>query len=797
MTPEQNQMIDLEADNLTDPVITENAKKVLENRYLDRDDEGKIIETPKGMFIRVAKAIAGAEETEEKQKYYAREFYDMMAELKFLPNSPCLMNAGRRLGMLSACFVLPVEDDLESILSTQKTLALVQRAGGGTGFSFNSLRPSDSIVGSSGGTTEGPLSFIGMYSGTTKAIQQGAFRRGANMGILGVRHPDVIKWITAKEDLTQLQNYNISIAMTDEFMEELEIHPNHQHTVSHDKWGNGNLWYNTMSDSFKAVKDSEGPPENGDTAWRWWTVQNTWDLICKRAHTTGEPGLFFIDEANRNNPIANLGKIESTNPCGEIPLHPYDACNLGSINLSKFYDVAGYVDWEELAQTVMTATRFLDNTVDVSVFPVPEITDMTQKTRRIGLGVMGWADLLFMCSIPYDSKRARDLADEIQHYIDKVAEKTSSELGAEKGNFGAWDGSLYGPGNSSTHGYGKPMRNSYRTTAAPTGTISIIANCSGGIEPLFALCFKRQVMPDSQGKFKTMYQTNDHFSKALFDVPTSLLTVDQSNTIQNHVEEHGSLEGIKGLNVPDNLKKIFVTSQQISMEDHVDMQIAWQKHVDSAISKTINLSHDAPLEEVSKAYWRAYYGKCKGITVYRDGCRDNVAGMKQPMSTGKTVEKQESEEAVCPIVGFDHAYKTSMKTQWGSLHVTIVVDDAGDPIEFFAQLGKAGDTIAADLEAICRFGSLALRKGASLKEVIDQAALIGSVDIMPSEHGKITSLPDALSKVLNKFLAKETKTAAEPIARSYGLVCPAEGCSGKLYMTEGCKRCTSCEYSAC
>jgi ribonucleoside-diphosphate reductase alpha chain len=803
MTPKNtNEMIESELNTLREPIVSENALKVLKNRYLAKDKEGKIIEDPKGMYIRVAKAIAGAEATEDKQSYYAWEFYDMMASNKFLPNSPCLMNAGRELGMLSACFVLGVEDNLVSILDTQRALALVQRAGGGTGFSFNSLRPSGSVVGSSGGLTSGPLAFIDAYSGTTTAIQQGAFRRGANMGILGVRHPDIIKFISHKQDLTKLQNYNISVAMTDEFMEELELHPNRQHDVSHPKWGEGSLCKNKITQEIKAIKKIGGSFEDiakeiEPNNWIPWTIKDTWDLICKRAHDRGEPGLFFVDEANRNNPIKNVGEIVATNPCGEQPLHDWDSCNLGSINLSKFYHVSTDVDWDELAKTVTSAVRFLDNVIDVNNYPLAKIEEVSKMTRRIGLGVMGFADLLFMCGIAYDSKEARDLADEIQSYISQVAEKISASLGKEKGNFGAWEDSTYG-----SKGLNLSMRNSYRTTVAPTGTISILANCSGGIEPIYALAFERNVMPDSEGNFTTMMEVNEHFKSAA----SNLIRKDDSwdalpEMLIRHVEGYGSLEKFDTSPWSNEVKKFketFVTAHEISMEDHVDMQIAWQKHVDSAISKTINLPHDAPVEDVQKAYMRAYMGSLKGITVYRDGCRDNVAGMKQPMSTSKTSETKEPVEVKQQgIVGFDNAYKTSMRTQWGSLHVTIVVNDTGDPIEFFAQLGKAGDTIAADLEAICRFGSLALRKGASLEEVIDQAALIGSVDIMPSEHGKITSLPDALSKVLSKFLAKETKTAAEPVARSYGLVCPVDKCSGKLIMAEGCKKCSICDYSAC
>ena len=823
----------LNLDDLDDPILTDNAIKVLENRYLKRDEEGKVTETPKEMFVRVAEAVASAEE-ENAQAYWAREFYDIMASKNFLPNSPCLMNAGRQLGMLSACFVLPIEDDLPSILDTQRSLALVQRAGGGTGFDFSRLRPNRSIVRSSGGTTAGPLSFIDAYSATTSAIQQGAFRRGANMAILRCDHPDVVDFINAKSDLSRWQNYNVSVGVTDYFMGCLKETPKSIHRVNHVKWGEGALFQsNGEVRACRIVKDAdyetfEVPEGNG--AWTHWTYQDTWDLICTRAWTTGEPGLFFIDHANRDNPIAHLGQIEATNPCGEQNLHAWDSCNLGSINL---YALAQAEDdgvdgvYDRLLSIVPTCIRFLDNVIDINNLPIPELREMSEKTRRIGLGVMGFADMLAHFGVGYDEEEALYIAKKLQKIISDTAYLTSEKLGEEKGCFGAWKGSSYDRGATYVDGYASeklpsiPMRNSYRTTVAPTGTISIIAGCSGGIEPLFALAFERNVMPDNDGKFVRMNELNQIFAEFLEHNKTKI-PEDVMRHVIAHAITHGSIFDLKvrepeeGENFEHlfniSTKRRFLVASDLEMEEHVAMQAAWQENVDSAISKTINLNTNATIEEVSRAYLLAYESGCKGITVYRDGCRDNVEGMKQPMSVRKEKVAPPSSIVGPKLTDFSKAVKGSLRTQFGTLHVNIVMGpDGKSPIEFFAQVGKAGDLIASDLEAICRLGSLYLRNGGTLEQVIDQLQNIGSTEIMPSPDGKIVSLPDALAKVLKKYLPvlyPSSDTQAEklvevcdslvtrPNLRNTGLVCPTCN-STAFHVSEGCKKCEACGYSAC
>lgn len=775
MTQTADQPKLLKRENLSDPIVSDNALRVLENRYLAKDDSGELMEDPKGMYIRVAEAIARAEKS-EAQAYYAREFYDIMASNQFMPNSPTMMNAGRRLGMLSACFVLPVEDSLEHIMGGNTATALIQRAGGGTGYSFSKLRPSGSIVKSSGGTTAGPLVFIDMYSATTSAIQQGAFRRGANMAIMRVDHPDVVAFIHAKSDLSRWQNYNVSISMPDWFMDALKEDPSQAHHVYHEEWGKGHLWADRETGDVVSVREEDVNREF-KVSHREWTIGETWDLICERAHATGEPGLFFPDKVNANNPILEaLGPIEATNPCGEQPLHSWDSCNLGSINLSKFFseDHEDGVNWDSLNAVVFTAVRFLDNVIEVNNYPLDEIRDRGQQTRRIGLGVMGWADLLFMLQIPYDSEEARRLGSKIQKFISDAAADCSSDLGKEKGNFGVWEQSDFGKKDI-------PMRNSFTTTIAPTGTISIVADCSGGIEPLFSLEFTRQVMQDQSGKHVTMTEYNKHYKKALD-------------------------EGWD----PKIMNSVFVTAQEIAPEDHVLMQAAWQEHVDSAVSKTINLDREATVEDVQDAYILAYNMGCKGITVYRDGCRDGVAGMVQPMSTKKTsapVEEQEEADTDEEFNGdYKEARRLKVKTQWGTLHVFVSVED-GKEIEVFAQLGKSGDLMHSDLEAICRLASCWLQSGAEIEEVISQLDGIGSSHVgIPGPHGQITSIPDAVCKALKMYVKKRQGVKVDSLTfqsnndkfnSDYGTPCPA--CEhGKLVFTEGCKKCSNdCGYSAC
>lgn len=826
----------LNLNDLPEPKVSENAKIVLRERYLAKDDEGQIVEDFTGMYARVAEAVAGAEsassslDDQAAKEYWAREFYDIMSQNDFVPNSPTIMNAGRRLGMLSACFVLPVEDDLVSIMDTQRAVALVQRAGGGTGFSFGRLRPDGSIVGSSGGTTTGPLAFIDSYSATTNAIQQGAFRRGANMAILPVYHADIIRFINAKANLDRWQNYNVSIAMTEEWMGCLLDTPNNQHRVGHPKWGKGALYQNVETGEVQAFRDTE---EVDRDIWSIWTYEQTWDLIATRAWTTGEPGLFFVDEVNKHNPLLNnLGPIEATNPCGEQPLHSWDSCNLGSINLANFYDVENNkVDYKRLRQVAKTATRFLDNVIEINNFPTPEFAQRSAQTRRIGLGIMGWADLLFAMEIPYDSGHARSLAKDIMKAIDEASTEASLELAEAKGAFGAWEGSTF-------EERGIKIRNSFRTTIAPTGTISIIADCSGGIEPIYALSFTRRVMPDSKGNFKVMVEFNKHFKNAVDNAP---LHEEDKQKILDYVQEHGNLHGYdwpvpmtdSEAEAIKTLREVFVTSHEITPTNHVLMQAAWQEHIDSAVSKTINLPNSSTVQDVKDAYMLAYESGCKGVTVYRDGCRDNIAGMQQPMSLRKEetpeVKEEVAEEPKFETVGeikydekFLPAYRMRVNTQWGNLHLFVVSDpDTRRETEIFAQLGKAGDLVAADIEGMCRMASRLLDKGGSLEEIIDQFKGIGSTHTgAMAPGGPISSVPDAIARGLEQYIAKKnppltkaaTETAAKLVAMdsaeeassksskdtflsAYGVPCSV--CNGKLVFQEGCKKCMSCGYSAC
>lgn len=1082
--------------NLPEPKVSENALKVLKDRYLAKNNLGQIVENPKEMYWRVAKAIAAVEKPEIRNSWTII-FYNMMSQNIFLPNSPTLMNAGRRLGMLSACFVLPVNDDLDDIFDSVKATALVQRAGGGTGFNFSNLRPSGSIVKSSGGTTAGPLSFIDVFSQATNTIQQGAFRRGANMGILNVDHPDIISFIKAKSDLKRWQNYNISVAVTSAFMDAVGSTPMQHHAVQHPEWGTGHLYKNDATGEVVAFTSNKSNP----TGFSKWTVGDTWKLICTRAWETGEPGLFFIEQANKNNPVAHLGKIEATNPCitgdtkiltingpisikdlvdgnctscngtgyhgedrrgnnidcsncnatgrkdkkhvqlfawdpesklpvirngycprltgynseiieiefdsglkvrctknhnfrtfrgdkieaqaltvgqsvrafsvskhrdghlrahgwvanktahqwvhrmvwetangeipegyvihhidnnpsnnelenlellsaydhqsehykdrkangfgregwktpevevnkkisntlstknhkviaikdaghenvynitvgdvhtyiivdpeykgegengvwsgivscncGEQPLHAYDSCNLGSINLAKFFKPTknctsgiNAFDSDSFKSIVSYAVRFLDNVIDANNYPLLEIEEMSKKTRRIGLGVMGFADLLFKMKIPYNSNEAYKLAREIGLQLSNYAYEASHLLALEKGCFKAWEKSSYQ--NTS-------MRNAFRTTVAPTGTISIIADCSSGIEPLFALSFKRTVMPDDKGNFKEMWETNKEFLEAigLLDVPST------RDRLLNHVKAHGTIAnytpcaGDRGVEV-HNIQDIFLTSHDIDPISHVKMQEAWQKYIDTAISKTINLPHDADVKVVMDSYWEAYLGNLKGITVYRDGCRNNVAGMKQPMSVEKQEPKdgdQKSSEKVNSVAmeplssnnvrsintlrnnnKYRLARRTQVRSQFGNIHVFITYGDSGKPTEIFAQLGKAGDLISADTEAICRLASKLLSSGTTIEEVLTQLEGIGSVNAYLGPSGRISSLPEAIAMGIRQIIGDEeeensTITNSDKTTTLMRVKCPE--CSGILSFQEGCQKCASCGYSAC
>jgi len=710
-------------NNVTDPVLSDLARQILAKRYLIKGEDGEPIETPKEMLWRVAVTVADAEQ-EHKRAEYAILFYEMMASGRFLPNSPTLMNAGRPLGQLSACFVLPVADSIyngeDGIYDTLKDMAIIHKSGGGTGFSFSSLRPGGATVRSTTGVASGPVSFMRLYDASTDVVKQGGTRRGANMGVLRVDHPDVLEFIDCKQNTAHITNFNISVAVTDEFMEAV-----------------------LTDDAF-------------DLKWEgkvYETVQarDIWDTICENAWATGEPGLFFIDEANRHNPVPHLGEYEATNPCGEQPLLPYDVCNLGSINLSKFiipnssaHMAEGKMlfDQHALDETIRTAVRFLDNVIDVNNYPLDQISDLSQRIRRIGLGVMGWADYLIKAEIAYSSEDAILEAGRMSKFIRDVAADESEALGRQKG--------MYEDGR---------QRNCNITTVAPTGTISIIAGCSGGIEPVFAF-----VMERNQAGIK---HTESHplYEKHLFAAP---------ETIPAWFEE----------------------ASDITPDQHVRMQAAWQKNIDSAISKTINMPERSSIEDVEDAYMLAYELDCKGVTVYRDGCRPmQVLSKVKPEVTSERVQPRDNDAAGAvryerPEVldGRTH----SVDSPIGRMYVTVNRDDGEVPREVFVSVGKAGGTATSFSEAIGRLISLLLRRGIDIKEIHRQLRGISSDRAFGLGGGRVASGPDAVAKVLEKYLDAPVKVSNG--ADDFGS-CP--DCHADLSFEGGCYVCHACGYSGC
>ncbi len=581
--------------------LSVNAVRVLERRYLLKDEHGNVIETPAELFRRVAKAVTLDPESED-------EFFNMLVNLEFLPNTPTLMNAGTDLGQLSACFVIPVEDSLAGIFDAVKHMALIQQSGGGTGFSFSRLRPSSDIVKSTRGVASGPVTFMRVFDTTTDVIKQGGKRRGANMGILRADHPDIIDFITAKTKEGFLANFNISVAVDDKFMK--AVHEDGEYELINPR----------NREVVKKVRAKE-----------------VWNLIITMAWRTGDPGVVFIDEINRHNPTPHAGEMESTNPCGEQPLLPYESCNLGSINLAKMVkngDKTLYlntgIDWEKIEKTINTAVKFLDNVIDVNKYPLREIEEITLANRKIGLGVMGFADMLVQLGIPYDSEEALKTGEEIMRFIQEKSHETSERLAVERGAFPNFKGSIYKT----------PIRNSTVTTVAPTGTISIIAGCSSGIEPLFAVSFVRNVMEGTK-----LLEVNPYFEAVAKERGF------YSEELMMKIAKSGTLSGIE--EVPEDVRRIFVTAFDIAPEWHVKMQSSIQKYTDNAVSKTINFPHDVDIKEVEKAYMLAYELKCKGITVYRYGSK-----AQQVLYLGDITDKYVSADSeyaggcpapVCPV----------------------------------------------------------------------------------------------------------------------------------------------------
>ena len=738
--------------------LSDNALRVLERRYLTKDGEGQVIETPQELFRRVAKHIASAElhyDIEADVSFWEEAFCQLITNMDFLPNSPTLMNAGHELGQLSACFVLPIEDSMESIFDAVKYTALIHKSGGGTGFSFSRLRPTSDRVGSTGGIASGPVSFMRAFDVTTDVIKQGGMRRGANMAILNVEHPDILKFITAKEDPEALTNFNLSVAVTDKFMKAVEKGTD----------------YNLVNPRTGEVEDNLNAKE-------------VFDKIVDMAWRTGDPGIVFIDEINRHNPTPKLGRIESTNPCGEQPLLPFESCNLGSIDLSKMVadkDGQPYIDYDKLSQTVKLAVHFLDNVIDVNQFPLPEITEMTKTTRKIGLGVMGFADMLIKLDIPYDSEQGLVMAEEIAHFISEEADRASIALAQERGVFPAFQESVYDIPD------GPPFRNASRTTIAPTGSLSIIANCSSGIEPLFALSYIRHILDGEE-----FIEVNPYFEevarKGGFYSPDLMKQLAEGKRIKD-IEE-----------VPEGVKSLFVTAHDISPEWHVKMQAAFQKYTDSAVSKTVNFPHESTTDDVAQVYMLAYQEGLKGITIYRDRSRDS-----QVLTVGEAVKKTEGKLAPRKRPKVTTGVTERVNTGCGYIYVTVNFDSRGIS-EVFSTLGKAGGCAAAQLEAISRLTSLALRSGIDIDSIVKQLRGIRCPSIAWEQGHAILSCSDAIASVLEKYHREKTETkekSANPntssqnseMVKSWAGQCP--DCGGPLIYQEGCNICLACGFTKC
>jgi ribonucleoside-diphosphate reductase alpha chain len=763
--------------------LTSNGERVLKARYLKKDEHGQVVERPEDLFTRVAQCIAEVETacygaTRDERDEWARRFYNLMVSGRFMPNSPTLMNAGREMGMLSACFVLPVRDSVDAIFDSIKHTALIQKAGGGTGFAFDELRPTGDYIHSSGGTTSGPISFWRAFSEATNAIQQGAFRRGANMGMMYVHHPDILKFLHAKQDTHAFSNYNISVKLTDEWMRQLQENPDSPHIVRNPRTGqtyyipsNIEIWEYDVRSLIAAECDAPDPnvpayvqtprpigPVPADYEGKVYTKRQVWETIVQNAWATGEPGVVFIDQINRYNPTPNLGRIEATNPCGEQPLLPYEACNLGSINLGKFVRNGGTdkvrVDWDALRETVHQAVRFLDNVIDANRYPLEQIDAMCKKNRKIGLGLMGFADALFQLSVGYNTPEGVAWAERFMKFVNDEAHNYSEQLAQERGSFPNWTGSLW----DTVHH--RPMRNASCTTMAPTGTISIIANCSGGVEPLFSLVFYRNVLRGKGESQGPLLEVNEFFRKVMQERGL------YSEGLMDHIATDGTLAHID--EIPSDIRRVFVCAHDIAPEWHIKMQAAFQRHCDASISKTINFPKDAKAEDVDKIYRMAFELGCKGVTVYRDGCRESQPMALKELKTDPPAVGQENAnsartdvEAASPqrvdleprqLPEIVSGLRIRQMTPFGNIHVKITVDPrTGQELEVFAQLGKGGDVAASDLEAICRMISLWLRAGGSLKHVIQQLKGIGSSLQIPTKDGRIMSLGDGLARALMKY----------------------------------------------
>lgn len=747
-------------------------RELLSRRYLLKGPDGVPIESPRQMFERVARAIAAPEATygasASQVASIARRFLQMMEQRVFLPNSPTLMNAGRPGGLLSACFVLGIEDSIEGIFEAVKLTAQVQKAGGGTGYAFDTLRPTGDLVASSGGRTSGPISFWRVFVETIKAIQQGAHRRGAGMAMLSVTHPDILSFLSAKRDLDAFVNFNISVKLTDEFMAALQSEPNSPHVVINPRTGERYLLPRSVDIGNYGVQDllpvgaSERPCH---------TVQDVWSMLVANAHATGEPGVCFIDRVNRDNPTPHLGPIKATNPCGEQPLLDGEACCLGSIDVSKSVLPDGTaVNWDALADTANWAVRLLDNVVEANAYPGPQIRDATLGNRKIGLGMMGFADALVLMGLRYDSDDAIRFARRLSSFIQRAAHEASCQLAETRGSFPNWPGSKW---DDDQH---RPMRNASCTTIAPTGSLSILARCSAGIEPIYGLAYRRRALD------------GDEF----IQVHPLIERIGQRDGWMTDAVREALLEGVPATEVqtiPRDLAEALVTAHEVTPEWHVRMQAAFQEHIDNAVSKTVNLPADASLADVDKVFRMAFELGCKGTTVYRDGSRQG-----QTFSTGKGPREARAATLLVPRPRGRVTTGKTLKFRMGcgTLFVTVNRDDEGI-CEVFANLGKAGGC-PSQSEATCRAVSVALRAGVDPRELVDQLQRIRCLSTAAARKTKrgidVLSCPDAIAQAMGEAMS-ETSTPAPSRARN---VCPE--CGAALRKQEGCLACY-CGFTRC
>jgi len=741
--------------------LSQNALKVLQKRYLKKDEEGNVVETPEELFRRVAKTVATADAAYGKSvqaiEELERTFFEMITSLDFLPNSPTLMNAGRRLGQLSACFVLPVGDSMESIFDAVKNAAIIHKSGGGTGFSFSNLRPNGDVVGSTKGISSGPISFMTVFDTATEAVKQGGTRRGANMGMLRVDHPDIVPFITCKDDNLKLNNFNISVALTEDFMK----------AVDEDEK------YDLINPRTKKVIDTL-------------RAREVFDMIVRHAWGNGEPGIVFIDRINKCNPTPHVGEIESTNPCGEQPLLPYESCNLGSINLSNMVisDLASpTINWDKLRRTTWKAVHFLDNVIDVNKYPVKEIDENTKANRKIGLGIMGWADMLIQLGIPYNSDQGLKFAEEVMGFINEEGKKASEKLAEERGTFPNYRGSIF-------EGKRK-LRNATITTIAPTGSLSILASCSSGVEPLFAVSFVRTVMEGTK-----LIEVNPHFEKVAREKGF------WSRELMERISETNSLKGIE--EIPQEIRDVFVTAHDITPEDHIRMQASFQKYTDNAVSKTVNFPNEASVDDVARVYKLAFSLGCKGVTVYRDGSRDeqvlSVQKKGQAPEEKRTVVTDAQTGKIVPRKRPDaiKGITRVMNTGCGGLYVTVNEDEKGMPFEVFNHIGKAGGCAASQSEAIGRLVSLALRCNIAPDEITKQLKGISCHQPSWANGGKILSCADAIGKAIEQYRLDEKKGNGNGKKNDIPMLigaCPE--CGGAVEHEGGCAVCRNCAFTKC